>query len=145
MTLKPLESLHQVKNSKRGVYYKACARTIEDGTGLGMVITMTVTNVNYVAKRCGTNMGWIVVRSTDKYVFLKDLDDGGKTITNDAEAVLKRMARTYPAHQVVYQDTDGLWWKIRQVYQPKCVDDSWWEVEFKPWHGEVWDILTRKD
>lgn len=87
-------------------------------------------------------MGWMVVNSTDKYVFLKDLNDGGKTITNDAEAVLTRMARTYPAHQVVYQDTNGLWWKIRNVYQTQHADEKWYDVEFSPWHGEMWDILN---
>lgn len=88
-------------------------------------------------------MGWVVVRSTNRFVFLRDHDDGSKTITNDAERVLKQMARTYPGHRVVYQDTNGEWWEILHVYRPKSADDSWWEVEFRPWHGEVWDALTR--
>lgn len=107
-----------------------------------MVIAVTAITAYSVAKRCGTNMGWIVVRSTDKYVFLKDLDNGGKTITNDAENVLNAMKVAYPNRKVVYQDTDGVWWAIRQVYQVRCADDSWHDVEFTPWHGEAWDILS---
>lgn len=137
---KPQRSLHQVKNSRRGAYCKAYAHTIGDGTGLGMVITMTAINVNYVAKRCGTNMTWEVIEVNKRIVYL--VDNGlGKSITNDAERVLDWVSYFYPGRRTVYKDTDGLWWSISYV---RTDDQTDLHVEFKPWHGEVWDILSTK-
>ena len=75
-------------------------------------------------------------------VFLEDLANyyGSRTITNDAEAVLR-----YWTHlcgndaRVVYKDTDGEWWEIFRL-----VKRSSETVGFRPWHGLVWDILQQK-
>ena len=102
-----------------------------------------VIDVASVGRWSGTSMGWIVVSSTDQFVFLRDLDDGGKTITNDAERVLKQMARAYPGRRVVYQASDSTWWEILHRYQNEHALEPWYQIEFRPWHGLVWDALTR--
>lgn len=45
-------------------------------------------------------------------VFIID-DDAGPTITNDAESVVTRVLSNYPAHRILYRDTDGAWSELR--------------------------------
>lgn len=73
-------------------------------------------------------------------VFLEDLADltGSRTITNDAEAVLSHWKqRNGAGTRVVYRDTDGEWWEI--VWDDKIG----YTARFRPWHGLVWDKLSR--
>lgn len=75
-------------------------------------------------------------------VFLEDIANhtGGMTITNDAEAVFAHWAHiSGPGVRVVYRDTDGEWWEI-VGYQH---DPNRWDVTFRPWHGLVWDRLSK--
>jgi len=57
-------------------------------------------------------------------VFLVDLDRGGKSVTNDAEAVWAEVQAKYPGRRLVYRDSMGRWDEI--------VGGS----EFKPYHGD---------
>ena len=74
-------------------------------------------------------------------VFLKDMSPqlGGRTITNDAEAVVDYCRSLYGNRvRVVYLDTNNEWWELDWVmHDPSRVD-----VQFKPWHGLVWDKLS---
>lgn len=83
---------------------------------------------------------WEVVNRKPGITLIRDLDiPGYPTITNDAEWVYDQMST--PFHRrVIYQDTDQEWWEILLV-----TDDygGKWRIAFKPWHGEVWDALSR--
>lgn len=73
-------------------------------------------------------------------VFLRDLDQGGMTITNNAEAVYQHVRTYWGAVRVVYQDTLGNWDEITQQAGEHPGD---WRIVFKPWNGLVWDQLTK--
>lgn len=53
-----------------------------------------------------------VLRVIESTVFLVD-GDNGPTITNDAENVVGRVLSNYPAHRIIYKDTDGCWSELR--------------------------------
>lgn len=75
-------------------------------------------------------------------VFLKDLANqlGSRSITNDAEAVVDYYRSIYGnGVRIVYLDTDEEWWELDWVMH----DPSRTDVQFKPWHGLVWDKLTK--
>jgi hypothetical protein len=80
-------------------------------------------------------MTWIVKEVRHGIVHLQDLDDGGPTITNNAERVWGEVKSQYPTHRVVYTGTDGEDFEITV--------DRKGMAEFRPWHGLVWDILSR--
>jgi hypothetical protein len=76
-------------------------------------------------------------------VFLKDMSThlGGMTITNDAEHVIDYCRSLYGNRvRVVYLDTDGEWWEIDWSIEHRGTF-----VRFKPWHGLVWDKLSRTE
>lgn len=50
-----------------------------------------------------------IVRIMGDRIFIVDLDDGGKSITNDAEGVVKRLVKDHPVKRIIYRDTDGRW------------------------------------
>ena len=62
------------------------------------------------------------------------------TVTNDAENVVNWFRSIYGnSIRIVYQDTDMQWWEIDwAMYDPGRVD-----VQFNPWHGLEWDLLSR--
>ena len=72
-------------------------------------------------------------------LFRSIIDENGRTsVTNDAEAVLDYIKKTQGKDtRVVYRDSQGDWAEI--VWK-----DSWLgTIAFRPWHGEVWDKLTK--
>ena len=80
------------------------------------------------------------VKATDDIIFIKDLNRGRMSVTNDADEVYRVINKiVFPGRRVVYQDSDGEWFEI--VDGP----ETWigMGVGFKKWHGEVWDILTK--
>ncbi len=74
-------------------------------------------------------------------VYLRDLDRGGKSITNDAEQVYPYIRTRYGAVRVVYQDSMGEWTEILSVVDENYPGD--WRIAFEPWNGLAWDILKR--
>ena len=86
-----------------------------------------------------------IVERDDKnnIVFLKDLSSqyGSTTITNDAEAVVDYYRSIYGNRvRVVYEDTDQEWWELVWT-----IGRTHTYVAFKPWHGLVWDKLTKAE
>ena len=80
---------------------------------------------------------WEVVGQEGNIVFIRDLDLGGRSVTNDAENVLRECQNALGACRVVYQDSRGEWAEI--VWK-----DSWLgTISFRPWHGLVWDRLSK--
>jgi len=45
-----------------------------------------------------------------KMIFIKDMDLGRMSVTNDAENVVKYLNEKYPNFRIIYQDSDGLDW-----------------------------------
>jgi hypothetical protein len=82
----------------------------------------------------------IEVDADRKIMFIQDTCNvtGLMSITNDAEAVLESFRQTIgPEWRVVYQDTDSEWWEMVRV-----TTRTMWYIDFRPWHGVVWDELT---
>jgi hypothetical protein len=86
-----------------------------------------------------TRSRWEFVGKTGGIVFIRDLDLGGRSVTNDAEQVYDECQKAHGACRVVYQDSDGEWWEI------VATDHAWegYDVTFRPWHGLVWDRLSK--
>ena len=72
-------------------------------------------------------------------VYLRDLDRGGMSITNDAEQVYQYIRKEYGAVRVVYQDTMDEWTEILLV--PDQLGD--WRIAFEQWDGLFMDILKK--
>jgi hypothetical protein len=49
------------------------------------------------------------VQPMAQVIYIIDLDLGAKTITNDAEAVVKHVLNDFPRFRIVYRDTEGNW------------------------------------
>lgn len=41
------------------------------------------------------------------YIFIVDLNLGGKSVTNDAENVVKTIAKKYPGKRIFYRDSEN--------------------------------------
>lgn len=82
---------------------------------------------------------WEQVGRDGNIVFIRDLDLGGRSVTNDAENVLRECQNAHGACRVVYQDSQGEWAEICWAEDER---NSEWVI-FKPWHGLVWDKLTK--
>ncbi len=80
--------------------------------------------------------------SENNIVFLKDLSNQfiGMSITNDAENVVDYYRSIYGNRvRIVYEDTENEMWEI--VWSLEL--DPGTVVSFQPWHGMVWDKLTK--
>ena len=84
---------------------------------------------------------WEVVNQKPGIILIRDLDQPGcLSITNDAFYVYETLNRMRSGDiRVIYQDTDGEWAEIVKVHYSYS-----WGIEFRPWHGEVWDNLVRE-
>ena len=79
-----------------------------------------------------------IIGTKDGIVFLRDLNLGRTSVTNDAEAVVERMKTQFGLKvRIVYQDSEGEWSEI--VWDTKIERTA----RFLPWHGLVWDKLSR--
>jgi hypothetical protein len=79
----------------------------------------------------------------DNIVLIRDRDQGGPSITNDAEHVFQLCQERYGSRKepvrVVYCDTQGDWAEIVPYHRA-----GWVDIEFRAWHGLAWDRLKRK-
>ena len=83
---------------------------------------------------------WEVVNRANGITLIRDENKPGyPSITNDAEYVYRNLS-TFVYPRVVYQDTDKEWWEIMMVVGDRPSERR---IAFKPWHGEVWDALSR--
>lgn len=90
----------------------------------------------------GRHAEWEVVNMKPGIVLIRDLGRSGcLSITNDAEYVYDTINRFTGRDQyrVVYEDTQGEWAEIIK----SASGPFKWRMSFKPWHGEVWDNLTK--
>ena len=56
---------------------------------------------------------YAVIQTDFDRVFLVDLVMGGKSVTNDAEAVCEELQAAYPGKRVIYRDSMGRWDEMR--------------------------------
>ena len=82
---------------------------------------------------------WEFVKREGDIVFIRDLDLGGRSVTNDADLVFEDCQNVFGSCRVVYQDSEGEWAEI--VKQINWLGET---IGFRPWHGLDWDILSRK-
>lgn len=77
-------------------------------------------------------------------VYLEDTSGPNeRTITNDAERVMRDMFRDYGSRVlVVYRDTANEWWEMcLKISGPY---DEYENIVFEPWNGLAWRTLKRK-
>ena len=60
-------------------------------------------------------------------VFIRDLNIGNKSVTNDAEAVVKEVNMLFPGKRIVYQDSQGDWSEL--LHDCRCFEG------FAPYNG----------
>lgn len=91
----------------------------------------------------GRHAEWEVVSQRGNILMIQDLDRPGcLSITNDAEYVLQYYNSTGNRYRVIYRSSiPDDWTEIVRVFGDQPGD---WRVAFKPWHGEVWDTLSKK-
>lgn len=70
-----------------------------------------------------------IVQVLEEVIYIADLDRGGRSVTNDAEAVVEELAAAHLARRIVYRDTAGRWDELRH-------EDGRF-VGFAPWAGPV--------
>lgn len=66
-----------------------------------------------------------IVEVTDTHVSLIDLDLGNKSVTNDAEAVVREVTKLHGDRRIAYRDSDGSWSELRHNGQTF--------IGFSPW------------
>lgn len=80
-----------------------------------------------------------IIGTEDGIIFLRDLNLGRTSVTNDAEAVVEHIKFQYGRDaRIVYQDSEGEWSEIAE-------GTTWLGrgIVFRPWDGLAWDILKR--
>ena len=50
-----------------------------------------------------------IVKVTDEFVFIRDLNIGNRSVTNDAENVVVDVNRMHNGKRIIYQDSEGSW------------------------------------
>jgi hypothetical protein len=91
----------------------------------------------------GKHATWEVVNQKDNIIMIQDLDEPGHlSITNDAEYVLQHFNSTGNRYRVIYRSSVPDDWT--EIIRVPGEEFSHWRVAFKPWHGLVWDRLTRE-
>ena len=66
-----------------------------------------------------------------------------RSITNDADRVMRDMFRDYGSRVlVVYRDTNNEWWEMRLLLSGPY--NQYEKIEFEPWYGLAWRTLKRK-
>lgn len=65
----------------------------------------------YGSDRVGTmdHAEFITVEVRDGITFIVDLNQGRKSVTNDAEWVVERVLEKYPTNRIVYRDSQDQW------------------------------------
>lgn len=60
---------------------------------------------------------YCVVKITKTTVWIEDLNLGGRSVTNDAERVCKKLNGSPQSHgrRIIYKDSDGQWGELLHV------------------------------
>lgn len=54
-------------------------------------------------------MSYEIHKVSDEIVHIIDIDDGGISVTNDAENVVAEVNNRYPNRRIIYRDSMGNW------------------------------------
>lgn len=63
----------------------------------------------------GSDWEYVNFAGNPDTVYIRDLNLGGKSVTNDAEAVVKEVNFVHPGKKIIYQDSDGCWDELVHV------------------------------
>lgn len=76
-----------------------------------------------------------VVVVEDDRVFIVDLDNGSKSVTNDAEWVWQQISERFPSRRLIYRDTMNRWDEI----VPTLPTDDFGviTVNFRPYNEHI--------
>ena len=81
-------------------------------------------------------------------IFIRDLNTGKTSVTNDAENVFQYIDEKYshaaptPSYwRVVYLDSENEWWEMVPGRQSRM---GTFHINFEKWHGHTWDALNGK-
>lgn len=66
-------------------------------------------------RKARANYEYVDFQGPPGVIFIRDLDQGGVTVTNDAEAVVEEVHKLHPGKRIVYRDTDGDWDELRHT------------------------------
>lgn len=105
-----------------------------------MAQVLTSTSVADMRVSGHTKFELVEYNRDHRIVFIRDLDQGDMSITNNAEEIYRHIRTHYGAVRVVYQDTLGQWDEIAIAAGGNPGD---WQVVFLPWNGLAWDILNK--
>ena len=50
-----------------------------------------------------------IVKFSGEFVWIRDINAGALSVTNDAEAVVQKLCAEYGGRRIIYQDSMGLW------------------------------------
>lgn len=64
-------------------------------------------------------------------IFIRDMNCGNKSVTNDAEAVVREVNMAFPGKRIVYRDSEGDWAELAH-------NNGRFET-FKPYQGPTPD------
>jgi len=59
-----------------------------------------------------SDWGYIDFTGEPNIIFIRDLNRGRMSVTNDAEAVVREVNINFPSKRIVYQDSDGFWGEL---------------------------------
>lgn len=58
---------------------------------------------------------WSYVDIQPDKVFIRDLNLGNLSVTNDAENVYEQVQKEHPGKRLIYRDSEGLWEEIAVI------------------------------
>ena len=54
-----------------------------------------------------------IVKVSPEIIWIRDLNLGNISVTNDAEGVCRRVWHEYPGRRIIYQDSEGDWSELK--------------------------------
>lgn len=83
---------------------------------------------NFMTGESKRRADYEMVKVTADVVWIRDRNLGNVSVTNDAEAVCRRVWHDYPNRRIIYQDSTGTWDELKHQggqftgYAPAPVD-----------------------
>lgn len=73
-----------------------------------------------------------LVEETDEINFIVDLNLGQKSVTNDAEEVVRELNARFPGRRIVYRDSEGGWGELKHD-NGRFTGFARWDGDTPPW------------
>jgi hypothetical protein len=94
---------------------RICGRALKDpkyaALGIGPICSRKGAGLAGAGDRGAPRSDWRVIESDpiEKLVWIVDEDAGGRSVTNDAEAVVAKLEADFPGYRFFYRDSMGRW------------------------------------